>query len=277
MTSAESGSPVRRVAMFVAVSVLALGTVAVLGVVHPRADPALQQYLPTLTPFALVGAGLLDGVNPCAFTVLLLLIAALLASTQVGGSTGAAGMRGRIMLLGSIYVGAVFVTYLALGVGLLGAGRVFTSSHLPSRLGAFAAVLLGLWMLKDVFLPDVGPRLEAPHGLTARAREVARRGTVPALITGGVLVGLCTVPCSGAVYLAVLSMLAVEASPFRAYAYLVLYNALFVVPLLVILAVASSRRTLAHLARLQQRYRERVRFALGTSVITLGLALLAMI
>jgi cytochrome c biogenesis protein CcdA len=209
--------------------------------------------------------------------VLLLLIAALLASTQVGGSQAFAGMRGRVMLLGSIYVGAVFLTYLALGVGVLSAGRLFTSSHVPSRLGAFAAVLLGLWMLKDVFLPGTGPRLEAPHGLTARARDIARRGSVPALVVGGILVGLCTVPCSGAVYLAVLSLLATETSPLQAYGYLVLYNALFVAPLLAILAVASSRKTLAYLARWQQRHRERVRFALGAGVITLGLALLAII
>jgi len=271
-------SPVGRVVTFVILAVVVLGAVAALGVVHPTTpNPDLQQYLPALTAFTILGAGLLDGVNPCAFTVLLLLVAALLASAQAGASHTATGMRGRVVLLGSIYVGAVFVTYLALGVGLVGAGRLFTGSHLPSRLGAFVAVLLGLWMLKDVFVPESGLKLEAPHRLTARARDMARRGSVPALIVGGILVGLCTIPCSGAIYLAVLSLLAAEANPVRAYSYLVLYNILFVAPLLVILFIASSRKGLTLLARWQQRHRERVRFVIGTSVIAIGLALLAMI
>jgi cytochrome c-type biogenesis protein len=270
-------SPAGRVAAFVILAVVVLGAVAIVGVLHPTApDPELRRYLPALTLFTVVSAGLLDGVNPCAFTVLLLLVAALLASTQAGSYT-AAGLRGRVVLLGSVYVGAVFVTYLALGVGLVGAGRLFTGSHLPSRLGAFAAVLLGLWMIKDVLLPEVGPRLEAPHQLTVRAKEIARRGSVPALVVGGILIGLCTIPCSGAIYLAVLSLLAAEANPLRAYSYLVLYNVLFVAPLLAILLIASSRKGLAHLARWQERHRERVRFILGTSVIALGLTLLVII
>jgi cytochrome c biogenesis protein CcdA len=271
-------SSARRVAAFVAFATVALGGVVAFGVVHPRlARPDLQQYLPSITPATIVGAGLLDGINPCAFTVLLLLIAALLATTQVGGHGTVTGIRSRVMLLGSIYVGAVFLTYLALGVGVLSVGRFFTGSHVPSRLAAFAAVLLGLWMVKDVFLPDAGPRLEAPHALAGRAQAIARRSTIPALVGGGILIGLCTVPCSGAVYLAVLSLLAVDEQPVRAYSYLVLYNVLFIAPLLAILAVASSRRTLARLARWQQRHREGVRLAIGTTVIALGLGLLAVI
>ena len=271
-------SAARRVTIFVAVVTLALGAVATLGVVHPRAaSPELQSYLPSITPATVVGAGLLDGINPCAFTVLLLLIAALLASTQAGGAGTLSGMRRRVMLLGSIYVGAVFLTYLALGVGVLSVGRIFVGSHVPSRLGAVAAVFLGLWMLKDVFLPGVGPRLEAPHKLTSRANAIARRGTIPALVVGGILIGLCTVPCSGAIYLAVLSLLASDQQPVRAYLYLVAYNLLFVTPLIAILAVASSRKNLSRLARWQERYRERVRFAIAASVIVLGLGLLAII
>jgi hypothetical protein len=68
-----------------------------------------------------------------------------------------------------------------------------------------------------------------------------------------------------------------QGQPLRSYGYLVLCNPLFIAPLALILAVASSRKTLARLARWQQRYRERVRFAIGATVITLGLGLLAII
>ena len=266
-----------RVAAFVAIAVIVLGVVAVLGVVNPAmTDGEYKQFLPAITPVGVVAAGLLDGINPCAFTVLLLLIASLLAATQVGGMRASA-IRSRVILLGSVYVAAVFLTYLVLGIGVLQVGRIFTGSHLPSRIGALAAVLLGLWMLKDVFLPDVGPRLEAPHALTRRAHAVARRATIPGLVVGGVLIGLCTVPCSGAVYLAVLSLLAAQEQGVTAYGYLVVYNLLFVLPLVAILFAASSRPVLARLARWQERHRERVRFAIGSGVVVLGLGLLAII
>lgn len=267
-----------RVVAFVVLAVAILALTTALGIVRPLApDDHLQAYLPALTPVSVVGAGLLDGINPCAFTVLLLLITGLLASTQLGGAGTVSAIRGRVMLLGSVYVGAVFVTYLALGVGVMGVGRIFTGSHLPSRVGAFVAVLLGLWMLKDVFLPATGPRLEAHHGLAARAQAMARRGSVPALVAGGVLVGLCTVPCSGAIYLAVLSLLASDAYWPRSYGYLVLYNVLFVAPLAAIVIAGSSRPVLRRLARWQQRARERVRSVIGVTVIVLGLGLLAVI
>jgi cytochrome c biogenesis protein CcdA len=264
-------------AAFAVIAVSVLGVVALLGVGRPlTADGPFTEFLPALTPLGVVGAGLLDGINPCAFTVLLLLIAALLATMQAGNA-GTVAVRARVVLLGSVYVAAVFVTYLALGVGVLAVGRTFTASHLPSRIGALVAVVLGLWMLKDVFLPGLGPRLEAPHGMTKRAHTIARKATIPSLVLGGVLIGLCTVPCSGAVYLAVLSLLAAQSEPLTAYAYLVVYNLLFVLPLILILVVASARGVLARLARWQERNRERVRFAIGTSVVGLGLALLATI
>ncbi len=267
-----------RVVAFVALAVAVLAITVAVGIVRPPAGgDHLRAYLPTVTPLTVVGAGLLDGINPCAFTVLLLLIAALLASTQLGNAGSVSAIRGRVLLLGSVYVSAVFVTYLALGVGVLGVGQIFTGSHLPSRVGALVAVLLGLWMLKDVFLPASGPSLKAPHGLAARAQTMARRGSVPALVAGGVLVGLCTVPCSGAVYLAVLSLLASDAHWARSYGYLVLYNVLFVAPLAAIVVAGSSRPLLRRLVRWQQRTQERVRSIIAVTVIVLGLGLLAII
>ena len=255
-----------------------LGGAVALGLAHPHyGQGPFRAYLPTIAPLTIVGAGLLDGINPCAFTVLLLLIAALLAVTQVGATTAAPAVRGRVLLLGSVYIGAVFVTYLTIGAGLLHAGRAFTGEHLPSRLAALASVVLGLWMVKDALLPSAGPRLEAPHGLATRAHAIARHGTVPALLLGGFLIGLCTVPCSGAIYLAIVALLAAQQHPLAAYGYLLLYNVLFIAPLLAILVVASSRPLLARLSRWQREHRERVRCAIGAGVTALGLLLLAAI
>jgi cytochrome c biogenesis protein CcdA len=177
--------------------------------------------------------------------------------------------------MGSIYIGAVFFTYLALGIGLLKAGDFFTRSHGPARLGALIAVLFGLWMLKDALLPELGWRLQAPAQIGDLAHRMGRRATVPALVGGGFLIGLCTVPCSGAVYLGVLSLLALQPTALLGYGYLVLYNVIFIAPLLVILAVASARPTLNRLAHWNLNHKTSIRLALSAGVIVLGLVILA--
>lgn len=268
-------SQLRRIIILSTLAVVALGAIALTGLWHPNAPTeAMQMYLPSITLPTVIVAAAVDGINPCAFTVLLLFITAMLATMQAGGQ-GINAIRMRLLGQGGIYIAAIFLTYLALGVGLLKTIDIFTQQHLPARLGALAAILFGLWMLKDFFLPDLGWRLQAPSQIGATAREMAQKATVPALIVGGFLIGLCTVPCSGAVYLGVLSLLALQPSALLGYSYLLLYNLIFVLPLIVILIAASARPTLNRLAHWNLHHKEWVRLALGGGVVVMGLLILA--
>lgn len=265
----------RRIVVLSVLATAALGAVALTGFWHPNAPAeAMRVYLPQITLPAVLAAGLVDGINPCAFTVLLLFITALLATLEAGQQNVAA-TRARLLGMGAIYIAAVFLTYLALGVGLLKSVDFFTRQHLPARLGALLAVLFGLWMLKDFFLPDWGWRLQAPGRIGEIARASAKKATVPALVTGGFLIGLCTVPCSGAVYLGVLSLLALQPTALLGYGYLMLYNVVFILPLVAILVAASARPTLNRLAHWNLHHKEWVRAALGGGVVAMGLLILA--
>ncbi len=230
---------------------------------------------PTLTLGAVILGGLVDGVNPCAFTVLLLFVAAMLATLQTSDPSDLRAARSRILSLGSIYIAAIFLTYLGLGAGLLAASAPFSQYHLPARIGALIAIGMGLWMVKDVLVPELGPPLAAPRAIVTRATGIARRLTVPALALGGFLIGLCTVPCSGAIYLAILSMLSAQPSVWQGFAYLVLYNLMFIVPLVLLLLAAVARPTLRQLARWNRAHGPGVKFALGLFGIGLGLLILA--
>jgi len=268
-------SQLRRIIILSGLAVVALGAIALTGLWHPNAPTeAMQMYLPKITLPTVIVAAAIDGINPCAFTVLLLFITSMLATLQAGGQS-INTIRARLLGQGGIYIAAVFLTYLALGVGLLKTLDFFTRQHLPARIGALAAILFGLWMLKDFFLPDLGWRLQAPSQIGTMAREMAKKATIPALIVGGFLIGLCTVPCSGAVYLGVLSLLALQPSALLGYSYLILYNLIFVLPLVVILIAASARPTLNRLAHWNLHHKEWVRLALGGGVVVMGLLILA--
>ena len=162
----------RQVLVLSILSVIALGAIALTGFWHPHAPSEdMQAYLPSITLPTVLVAGIIDGINPCAFTVLLLFITAMLATVQVGEQRINA-IRLRLLSRGGIYIAAIFLTYLALGVGLLQTLDLFTRQHMPARIGALFAILFGLWMLKDFFLPGLGWRLQAPGQIGTDRKSV---------------------------------------------------------------------------------------------------------
>jgi cytochrome c-type biogenesis protein len=232
----------------------------------------------SLTLPAIIGAGLIDSLNPCAFALLLVFVATMLGMLQrQSDPAGVAEVRRWLLTRGGIYILGIFVTYLVLGLGLLGAlqaAKVLSSSHLVSRAAALVALALGLLAVQEALLPEFGSRLSA-HMDMARMRSLVSRLSVPALFGAGVLVGLCTVPCAGAVYLAVLALLSTQATALAGVGYLVLYNVVFVAPLVVILALASSPPVYRRLARWQLH--QRLALKLGTGVMTIGVGLLTLL
>lgn len=255
---------------------IALALAVYYGLIHPHAPLAeMTGYLPPVTLGAVIVGGLIDGINPCAFTVLILFVTAMLATLQVSTAADINTARARIVGMGAIYIASVFLTYLGLGVGLLATSALFARFHAPARIGALIAIAMGLWMLKDFFLPGVGPRLAAPKIIGQWTVDAARKATISALIVGGFLIGLCTVPCSGAVYLAVLSLLSMQSSALVGFGYLALYNLMFILPLVALLIVASARPTLNKLAHWNLHHREWVRLALGSGVVAMGILILA--
>ena len=272
----KSRSSVQSIVIVSALMLAAMALAVYFGFIHPHAPVAgMTEYLPAVTFGTVIVGGLIDGINPCAFTVLILFVTAMLATLQVSTSADITKARTRIVGMGSIYIAAVFLTYLGLGVGLLATSALFSRFHAPARVGALLAIGMGLWMLKDFFLPDVGPRLAAPKMVGQWTVDAARKMTIPALIVGGFLIGLCTVPCSGAVYLAVLSLLSMQSSALVGFGYLVLYNLMFILPLVALLIAASARPTLNALAHWNLHHKEWVRLALGAGVTVMGILILA--
>lgn len=271
MTLAEP----RRVLVLAALGAIALGALVLAGLGHPLVpDASMQVYLPEITLPTVLVAAALDGINPCAFTVLLLVVTAMLASAQ-SSSTSVRVVRAQLLLRGGLFVTAIFLTYLALGAGLLGTMGALTRQHWPARIAALLAVFLGLWMMRDWFLPGSGWQLRAPSWIGDRARSIAKKGTVPGLLAGGFLIGLCTLPCSGAVYFGVLSLLALQPSRLEGFGYLLLYNVIFILPLVLIVAVAAARPALRRLTRWNLHHGDRVKLLLGSGVVVMGLFILA--
>jgi cytochrome c-type biogenesis protein len=284
---AVTGSSLPRTRLFLLVTglVVAASAAAILATGPRTADHGT---LSALSVPAIVGAGILDGFNPCAFGVLILFatFALGLASRQsvgLGGSDGASSIKAAsrtVLGLGAFFVAGVLVTYFLLGLGLLTVVATFThfgGNHLPSRIAALIAIGLGLWMLRDVLLPDVSWKLEAPHALHGRMRDWARSTSRLALFGGGVLIGLCTVPCSGAVYLGVVALLSANGTVAAGLGGLVLYNLAYITPLVALLVLASRPGLIRVINRWHLQHAGGTKLVLAIVVLTMGFAILVMV
>ena len=232
---------------------------------------------------AIMAAGFLDGFNPCAFGVLILFatfalgLAARQSLAYTGGPPDVKAASRAVLGLGVFFVLGVLVTYFLLGLGLLTAVAAFTDfggNHLPSRVAALFAIALGLWMFRDILLPDARWKLKAPQALHGRMRTWARTNSPIALFGGGVLIGLCTVPCSGAVYLAVIALLGASGTVGAGLGGLVLYNLAYITPLVALLVLASRPGLIRMVNRWHLEHGGGTKVVLAIVVLALGFAIL---
>jgi cytochrome c biogenesis protein CcdA len=226
----------------------------------PTGEANLAELLP-----AVIVTGLLDSVNPCAFAVILLLIAFLFTLRK---------SRSRILQLGFVYIGMIFLVYFAIGLGFLGVVRLSDEPHFVARLGAWLLIGLGAINLIEYFFPQFPLKLHMPAFAGARARELIAKSSLPATIAAGVLVGLCTFPCSGGIYVAVITLLNAKTTMAWGVGYLALYNVMFVLPLIAILMAAGNRVTAKAWAGWERHHALDIRLWYGLAMVAFGLVML---
>lgn len=214
---------------------------------------------------AVVITGLLDSVNPCAFAVILLLLAFLFTLRQ---------SRGRVLQLGSVYIGMIFLVYFAIGLGILRAVRFSDDPHFVARAGAWLLVGLGAINLIEYVFPQFPIKLHMPRFAGERTNQLIKQATFPATIGAGLLVGLCTFPCSGGIYVSIITLLNAKTTLGWGLGYLGLYNVLFILPLVVILLAAGNRATARAWARWERTHALNIRLWYGVVMVVLGAVML---
>lgn len=218
----------------------------------------------SLTIPILVGAAIIDSINPCAFGVLIFLLAYLFKTFHSQRS---------VLLHGLTYISAVFLTYLAAGLFLLPVisqfGRI--SAGVYVIIGAIL-VVSGLLEIKDFFFYGKGLSLSISPSAGRRIEALVRRitGKISTSFALGVFVALVELPCTGAVYLGVLALVSLAGFTANNFLLLIVYNFLFVLPLVVILLLVHSGGETEKFEKWRERYRRYMRLAIGLLLIALG-------
>ncbi|GBE17154.1 thiol:disulfide interchange protein precursor [bacterium BMS3Abin15] len=173
----------------------------------------------------LVGAALVDAINPCAFAVLIILIATVISARG----------RNQALATGLLFAAAVFVSYFLMGLGLYKVVTVFSLPKIISIVVGVLAVLIGLANLKDAFWHGKVFLMEVPMSWRPKMKSILKGVTSPpGAIIAGFLVSLFLLPCTSGPYIVILGLLAEKVELAKTIPLLFLYNFIFVLPMILI-------------------------------------------
>ena len=223
----------------------------------------------------LLVAGLIDGVNPCAFATLIFLVSYL---TMIGRT------KTEILRYGILFTLGVFIAYFLAGIGLMAGLRKLSSFPLLAKtiylIIALITLSLGIVSLYDYVLFRRGRaaewKLQLPVALKRKAHALIREGVrsktgpVATFALGFVISGV-EVICTGQVYVPTIgSMMAVPEMRVHALLYLLLYNVMFTAPLVGIFVAAYFGVTSERLGFLAKRHMGAVKLSTAILFIALG-------
>jgi cytochrome c biogenesis protein CcdA len=242
---------------------------------------------------AVSGAGLIDGINPCAFTVLVFFISFLALQGYV---------KKELIAIGASFIFAVFAAYLLIGVGafsFLYKIQVFKAVIKMTNMAiGVLTILFGMLSLYDFFKYRTTGKtdelvLQLPKAVKEQIHRVIRTqhrvdrqeqgGTekrhlwplILSALTTGFLVSILEAVCTGQTYLPIIAfILKTTDLKLQALLYLVLYNFMFVVPLIVIFIFALFGATSSQFAGFLKKHLALSKIAMALLFFSLGTFLL---
>ncbi|NLG16588.1 MAG: hypothetical protein GX556_04580 [Fibrobacter sp.] len=189
-------------------------------------------------------AGLTDGINPCAIATMIFLISFMATRKR---------SRSQILTIGLIYTSTVFITYFAMGLGLKGILEHIKGYHTISsviRWSAFTfAIGIAAFSFRDAFVfsktrDSAKIALQLPKPVKLQIHKVisgnlSGKNLIIGSIVCGFLVTILEAICTGQMYLPyIVAMTQRESLRLTGYLYLLFYNFLFVLPLLIVMILA---------------------------------------
>ena len=213
----------------------------------------------------IIGAGLIDGINPCAFGVLIFLLAYLAKTAE--------GKKGKMILHGLTYIFAVFLTYLIVGLLLLPViGQFGQTSVILYIVLATIIIIAGLLEIKDYFWYGRWFSLSIFPKEAERIKKYGKKisGKLYVAFFLGVFVALVELPCTGAVYLAILSLMTLSGLTIGNFTLLLIYNFIFIFPLIIILFLVANGMSTNKFDEWRKKNRALMRLLIGLLLIGLG-------
>ena len=141
------------------------------------------------------------------------------------------------------------------------------------KLGAFLLITWGAIELLGAISPKFPIKLKIPQGSHKTMAKLMEKGSMPAVFFLGGFVGLCEFPCTGGPYLLVLGLLHDQATFLKGLGYLIYYNLVFILPLIIILLVTSNKTLLEKTQKWKSENIKGMRYVSSLAMIVLGIVI----
>ena len=221
-------------------------------------------------PAFTVAIGLVDGFNPCSMWVLVLMVS-MLASV---------GDRRRMIAIAGTFVAIQGIAYFSFMAAWLNLFLLIGISRASEVVLGVIALAAGLVHVKDFFAFGRGVSLSIPAsakpGIYQRMRRLMHEQSLAMAIAGtvvlAILVQLVELLCTSglpALYTRILTLRKLD--PWSYYGYLLLYNAMYMLDDVIVLAIGVV--TLSQ-ERLQEKEGRTLKLVSGIAMLLLGLYLI---
>ena len=224
-----------------------------------------------LTLAKVISLAAVDAVNPCALAVLTLMLLGVLAYNP--------GDKRKVLFAGLAFCLSVFVMYFFYGLIIV---RLFQLVQALSNIRLWLykilgvlAIILGILNLKDFIRYKPGTLgTEMPMFLRPKMQNLLFKVTSPkAAFVIGAFVTLFLLPCTIGPYIICAGILC-SLSLFKALPWLFLYNAVFILPMLVITAVCFiGLSSVENIPEWRERNIRPLHLIAGVIILALGLAM----
>ncbi len=249
--------------------------------VESRTKGLIEERFKTFTLFTVLFAGLIDGINPCAFATIVFFVSFL----------SFVGRRKReILVIGSFFTAAVFLTYLLIGFGIFRFLQTLEIPFLVSKNIYYAigiiALALGILNLYDYYrfkkgmlskmtlqLPGVVKRMI--HAVIRVNKATSGTLLIATAAATGFLVSILESICTGQVYLpTIVFILKTQGLRTQALSFLVLYNLMFIFPLVLIFGLTLFGATSEWFGKIMNKNLGATKILLALLLFALGISLI---
>jgi len=216
---------------------------------------------------------LADAVNPCAIAVLTMVLVAILIQNPQN--------RKKVLYAGLAFIAAIYVGYLFYGAIIIQFFRTFAevlraNSSIVYTILAVIAMIIGALNIKDYFMYRPGGiTTEMPMFMRPYAKLLINKITsTGGAFVIGLLVTLFLLPCTIGPYIIASGLLS-EGGIIAAIPWLLYYNLLFVLPMLIIVGIIYwGFKEVEDISGWKERNIRRLHLITGILMFLVGLSLL---
>lgn len=209
-------------------------------------------------------AAISDSINPCAFAVMLLLLTTILSRHK---------SKKKTLLAGWLFALAVFISYLAMGLGIFSALASSSNTFVLKLVVWVLGIIVWLANLKDYFRYGKWFVMEVPMSWRPKMQDMIHRVSSPRwAFVVWLIVSVFLLPCSSWPYFTILWFLSSQSQELhsRWFFYLIVYNLIFILPMLLIaIFVGFGRASVDKLAKIKHEKTKLIHLIVGLLMLWL--------